>query len=64
MKTFALFLITLYQGIIVPILKQFLVTSDLCRYNPSCSEYTKHMIQRYGVFKGSSLGLLRISKCW
>ena len=34
-----------------------------CRFYPTCSEYTKQAIQKYGVFKGCWLGLKRICKC-
>ncbi len=35
-----------------------------CKFSPTCSEYTKQMILKYGVFKGIRLGLIRISQCW
>ncbi|MFN3660452.1 MAG: membrane protein insertion efficiency factor YidD [Brevinematales bacterium] len=34
-----------------------------CIYCPSCSEYTKEMIQRHGVFRGLFGGILRIFRC-
>ncbi|HRF59160.1 MAG TPA: membrane protein insertion efficiency factor YidD [Fimbriimonadaceae bacterium] len=34
-----------------------------CRYTPSCSEYTLVAIERYGLFKGSWMGLKRICRC-
>jgi putative membrane protein insertion efficiency factor len=34
-----------------------------CKYYPSCSEYTKQAIGRYGVVKGGGLGIVRILKC-
>lgn len=34
-----------------------------CRYNPTCSEYTKQKIGEFGVFRGSLLGLKRIWSC-
>ena len=34
-----------------------------CRYLPTCSEYTKESIIKYGVVKGFWLGLKRIVKC-
>jgi len=35
----------------------------MCRYQPSCSEYTAQCIQKYGVFAGVALGLRRILRC-
>lgn len=34
-----------------------------CIYYPSCSEYTKQAVDKYGIIKGSILGLLRILRC-
>jgi putative membrane protein insertion efficiency factor len=34
-----------------------------CRFYPSCSEYAKQSVERFGVFKGLSLGLIRLVKC-
>ena len=35
----------------------------VCRFYPTCSEYTKQAILKYGVLKGLWLGIKRISKC-
>lgn len=34
-----------------------------CKYYPTCSEYTKQAIEKYGALKGSFLGIWRILKC-
>jgi|TARA_B110000263_G_scaffold22237_1_gene17360 putative membrane protein insertion efficiency factor len=34
-----------------------------CRYNPSCSEYSKQAILKYGFFYGFFLGIKRILRC-
>ena len=34
-----------------------------CKYYPTCSEYTKQAIEKYGVLKGFFLGVTRILKC-
>jgi putative membrane protein insertion efficiency factor len=34
-----------------------------CRFYPSCSEYTKQSVERFGVVKGLWLGMIRLSKC-
>ena len=49
--------IILYQNLISP----FFTSS--CRFHPTCSEYTKLAILKYGMFKGCYLGIKRILKC-
>lgn len=34
-----------------------------CKYYPTCSEYTKKAINKYGCIKGVSLGGGRVLKC-
>jgi uncharacterized protein len=34
-----------------------------CKYYPTCSEYTKQAILRFGLIKGSALGMWRILRC-
>lgn len=34
-----------------------------CRYEQSCSEYTKEMLMKQGAIKGMVLGLKRIWSC-
>jgi len=34
-----------------------------CKFYPTCSEYTKQAIEKYGVIKGSWLGFCRIIRC-
>lgn len=34
-----------------------------CKFYPTCSEYTKQAIIKYGSVKGSFLGIKRILKC-
>ena len=38
-------------------------THSMCRFIPTCSEYTKIAVERYGSFKGSYLGIKRILRC-
>lgn len=34
-----------------------------CIFYPTCSEYTKQAVDKYGIIKGNILGLKRILKC-
>ncbi len=56
LKKFLIKLISLYQKI-------SMLKPPVCRFYPTCSEYTKQAIIKYGVIKGLWLGLKRISKC-
>lgn len=56
MKKILLFLIKIYQAISKH-------TPPACRFTPTCSEYTRQAIEKYGAFKGCWLGIKRISKC-
>lgn len=34
-----------------------------CRFTPTCSEYTRQSIMKYGVLRGTVMGIRRISRC-
>ena len=34
-----------------------------CKFHPTCSEYTKQAIKKYGAFRGSLKGIWRIIRC-
>ena len=34
-----------------------------CRFMPSCSQYTLLAIQRYGLLRGSLMGMVRLVRC-
>ena len=57
MKKILLFLIKIYQKGISPYLGR------RCRFYPTCSEYSKQAIIKYGAVKGSYLAIKRILKC-
>ena len=52
-----LFLIKVYQTLISPL------TPDSCRFQPTCSQYTKEALQKHGLHKGGLLALKRITSC-
>jgi hypothetical protein len=65
LKIPALFLIKIYQKTISPdhgIFKRFF-PNGVCRFHPTCSQYTYQAIERFGFFKGGFLGLKRIIRC-
>ncbi|MBI2596686.1 membrane protein insertion efficiency factor YidD [Candidatus Daviesbacteria bacterium] len=41
----------------------FFAPGGACRYEPSCSEYSKRVIIKYGVAKGGWLAIKRIGSC-
>lgn len=57
LKTVFIAIIKFYQSAISPHLGQ------RCRYVPTCSAYTAQAIEEWGVWKGTWLGLKRISRC-
>jgi putative membrane protein insertion efficiency factor len=57
MRALALLLITAYQKLLSPMLPRS------CRFYPSCSEYAKQAIQKYGIVRGGWLALKRIARC-
>lgn len=60
MKKMLIKLITLYQKY----LSKWLANKNIhCKYYPTCSEYTKQAIEKYGVIKGIILGVCRIIRC-
>ncbi len=60
MRKISILLIKGYQKFISPFLKAFGVN---CKYYPSCSEYMKQAIEKYGFIKGFYLGIKRIGRC-
>ena len=66
-KNLAVFLIEVYQKTFSPdqgVMKSEEKThSPTCVFYPSCSEFSKEAIQKYGVLKGSLKSFRRIIRC-
>ncbi|MBQ2005622.1 MAG: membrane protein insertion efficiency factor YidD [Alphaproteobacteria bacterium] len=58
-KKTAMGLVRMYQVCISP----FIGGQAACRFTPTCSEYTRQAIAKYGVVRGTILGIKRISRC-
>jgi putative membrane protein insertion efficiency factor len=56
-KKAVLFLINTYQLAVSPFLPRS------CRFMPTCSQYSKEAIERYGVATGLYLTVKRVLKC-
>ncbi len=59
MKRIALFLLAIYKHGISPLF----CNQAACRFQPTCSEYMKQAIEKYGFWKGFRLGIKRLSRC-
>ncbi|HMT14446.1 MAG TPA: membrane protein insertion efficiency factor YidD [Aestuariivirga sp.] len=57
MKRVLLALIRVYQITLSPLLGR------RCRYLPTCSDYTADAIRKHGAWRGSLMGVARISRC-
>jgi putative membrane protein insertion efficiency factor len=57
MKRLLLWLIGLYQTYLSPL------RPPCCRFLPTCSEYARQAVEKYGPWKGGWLALKRILKC-
>jgi putative membrane protein insertion efficiency factor len=57
MKYVLVFLITLYQKLLSPLLP------PSCRYTPSCSQYAREALLKHGLFRGLWLAARRLARC-
>ena len=57
MKFLVLDLLGVYKAAVSPFLP------PACRFEPSCSEYARQAVEKYGALKGSWMGLKRLLRC-
>lgn len=66
MRRLVLKLIRWYQKTKIfhlPIFQALFLSDQVCRFRPTCSVYTYQAIEKYGILRGSLLGLRRIVRC-
>jgi putative membrane protein insertion efficiency factor len=56
-KNILIWFVRTYQLLVSPLL------GENCRFHPTCSHYMIGAIERFGVLKGTWLGLRRLSRC-
>lgn len=57
MRRLAVGLIVVYQRMVSPLF------GSACRYEPSCSEYARQAIEKYGATRGAWMGMKRLARC-
>lgn len=57
MKFFVLDLLGVYKAMISPFLP------PACRFEPTCSVYAQHSVEKYGALRGIWMGVKRILRC-
>jgi len=56
-KILLLRIVSFYQKAISPL------TPATCRFQPTCSEYAREAVERFGAVRGSGLAAKRILRC-
>lgn len=54
-------MVRLYQIVISPLIKA--TVGNVCRFEPSCSQYFIEAVRKRGAIRGSLAGLWRIIRC-
>ena len=57
MKFLVLDILGVYKAMVSPFLP------PACRFEPTCSEYARGAVTKYGALKGTWMGLKRILRC-
>jgi putative membrane protein insertion efficiency factor len=58
MKSIALVFLRFYKLVLSPYLPM-----AVCRYTPTCSEYAREAVHRYGALRGSVMAVRRLGRC-
>lgn len=56
-------LLLLTLNMFMLLVRPLLGPRGVCRFVPTCSQYARQAISKYGAFKGSWLAAVRLSKC-
>ena len=57
MKFLVLDLLGVYKAMVSPFLP------PACRFEPTCSEYARQAVEKYGAVRGTWMGIKRILRC-
>ncbi len=57
MKYVVLDLLSIYKAVVSPFLP------PACRFEPTCSEYARQAVDKYGAARGTWMGVKRILRC-
>jgi putative membrane protein insertion efficiency factor len=57
MQTVLIWLLRFYKAVLSPLLP------SACRFHPTCSDYMREAVERYGAWRGLLLGVKRLLKC-
>ncbi|HEY0377817.1 MAG TPA: membrane protein insertion efficiency factor YidD [Pyrinomonadaceae bacterium] len=57
MRSILVLLLRFYKAVISPLLP------PSCRFVPTCSEYAREAIERYGALRGGWMGVRRLFRC-
>lgn len=59
----AAFVVVIYQTLFSPLKRLVFGPNAGCRFYPTCSEYARVALLRYGLWRGGWMALLRILRC-
>ncbi len=59
LRRMALFLLSFFMLLVRPLLGP----RGVCRFTPTCSQYAKEAITKYGALKGGWLAVRRVLRC-